>query len=80
MLMATLQVKHVPEQLHRRLREYARQHHRTLSEVVLAAVERELARAEFLNRLASRPTTDLGVSAATLLEQARQERDGHPDE
>ena len=44
------------------------------------AVERELARAEFLNQLASRPTTDLGVSAAALLEEARQERDGHPDE
>ena len=79
-LMATLQVKHVPDQLHQRLREYARQHHRTLSEVVLEALERELARAEFLNRLAARPPTDLGIPAATLLEEVREERGGNPDQ
>jgi plasmid stability protein len=73
--MATLQVKNVPEILHQRLRRYAQQHKCTLSDVVLRALERELARCEWHERLAQRSTTDLGVSAASLLEQERQQRE-----
>jgi plasmid stability protein len=73
--MATLQVKNVPETLHQRLRRYAQEHKCTLSDVVLSALERELARHEWHERLAQRPTTDLGVSAASLLEQERQQRE-----
>ena len=71
--MATLQVKNVPDALHQRLQRYAREHKCTLSDVVLRALERELARSEWHERLAQRPTTDLGVSAAALLEQERQQ-------
>ena len=39
------------------------------------AIERELARREWHERLAHRPTTDLGVSAASLLKQERQQRE-----
>lgn len=46
----------------------------TLSDVVLRAIERELARREWRERLAKRAVTDLGTSAASLLEQERQER------
>ena len=46
-----------------------------MSEVVLTAVERELARQEWHERLARRPATQLGVSAAQLLEQERRGRD-----
>jgi hypothetical protein len=42
---------------------------------VLIALERELARHEWHERLAHRPTTDLGVSAASLLAQERQQRE-----
>jgi plasmid stability protein len=73
--MANLQVKNVPNTLHQRLRRYAQEHKCTLSEVVLRALERELARREWHERLAQRPTTDLGVSAAVLLEQERQQRE-----
>ena len=73
--MATLQVKNVPETLHQRLRRYAREHQCTLSDIVLIALERELARHEWHERLAQRPMTDLGVSAASLLEQDRQQRE-----
>ena len=73
--MANLQVKNVPESLHRRLRLYARKHKCTLSDFVLAAIERELARSAFHERLRKRPATDLGVSAASLLEAERQRRD-----
>lgn len=73
--MATLQVKNVPDQLHRRLRDFTRRHNPTLSEVVLEALERELARAEFQERLANRPQTELEDPAASLLEEAREQRD-----
>ena len=74
--MANLQVKNVPASLHRRLRSHARKHRRTLSDFVLEAVRRELERSEWRERLEKRSATDLEVSAASLLEQERQLRDG----
>lgn len=73
--MANLQVKNVPEALHQRLRRHVRAHRRTLSDFVLEAIERELARSEWRQHLGRRPQTGLGVSAASLLEQERQQRD-----
>ena len=72
--MASLQVKNIPDKLRQRLHRYAREHKCTLGEVVLTAVERELARSEWSKRLARRPITELGVSAASLLEQEREQR------
>ena len=46
-----------------------------MSEVVLIAVERELARWEWRKRLAQLPKTDLGVEAAALLAEERSLRD-----
>ena len=46
-----------------------------MSEVVLVAVERELARWEWRKRLSQRPKTDLGMEAATLLAEERSLRD-----
>ena len=43
--------------------------------IVLRALERELARCEWHERLAQRPTTDLGVSAVSLLAEERQQRE-----
>jgi len=73
--MANLQVKNGPDTLHQRLRRYAQEHKCTLSDIVLIALERELARREWHERLAQRPTTNLGVSAASLLAQERQQRE-----
>ena len=73
--MAHLQVKNVPNSLHRRLRGFARETNRTLSAAVLAAVERELQAWEWRKRLAERPETELGVDAATLIAEARGFRD-----
>lgn len=70
-----LQVKNVPPDLHERLRRHARARRRSVSEVVLAAVEQELARHEWQERFARRSTTELKVSAAALLEQERHQRD-----
>lgn len=73
--MANLQVKNVPEELHDRLRRHARSRNCSMSAAVLEAIERELARWEWTQRLANRPKTDLGTDAATLLAEARRERD-----
>jgi plasmid stability protein len=72
--MANLQVKNLPEPLHARLRRYAQQHHRTISDVALAALEREMNRCEWYERLAQRPETHLGISASSLLEEERSQR------
>lgn len=73
--MANLQVKNVPESLHNRLRVYARKRNCTLSDFVLEAIKRELARGAFHERLEKRPKTDPGVSAASLLEEERRQRE-----
>ena len=70
-----LSCANMPDALHERLRRHAREHDRTMSAVVLTAVERELARWEWQERLAQRPTTDLGAEAATLLDEERSLRD-----
>jgi plasmid stability protein len=72
--MAHLQVKNLPDTLHQRLRHYAQKHHRTISDIALEALEREMARYEWNEKLSQRPSTDLGDSAAALLEQERQQR------
>ena len=77
--MRNLQVRNVPDPLHERLRRCASEHRRTMSEVVLAALEREVARQEWNARLATRPRTDPGVSAASLLEEERRLRDVEPE-
>jgi plasmid stability protein len=73
--MANLQVKNLPADLHQRLRRYARQHHRTISDIALEAIEREMARNEWHERFATRSAIDLGVSAASLVEEMREQRE-----
>ena len=74
--MANLTIKNMSDTLHERLRRYASENNCTMRAVVLAAIERELARWEWRQRLDLRPETDLGVEAATLLEEERTRRDG----
>ena len=74
--MSTLQIKNMSESLHRRLRRYVQKQHCTLSDFAREAIEKELARREFHERLARHPKTDLDVSAAALLEEERQQRNG----
>ena len=73
--MANLQVKNVPEEMHRRLRRCARRRGLTLRDVVLAAVDRELSHEEFIARLHRRKAVKLGRSAASFLTAAREERE-----
>ena len=73
--MANLQVKNVPESLHRKIRAYAKRRGRTVRDVVLDAVTREIERLEFRARLAKRAPVDLGRPAARALEEVRAERE-----
>jgi plasmid stability protein len=73
--MATLQVKNVPEALHRRIRAHARRRGRTLRDFLLDAVVREVEREEFRARLARRAPVELGRSAARSLDEVRAERE-----
>jgi hypothetical protein len=73
--MAHLQVKNVPEALHRKIQAYAKRRNRTVRDVVLDAVRREIDREEFRARLARRAPVDLGRPAARSLEEERQARE-----
>jgi hypothetical protein len=73
--MANIQVKNIPEKLHNRLRRYAREQDCTLGEIILEAIEREVARREWHKRFSGHPMTHLASSAAELLEQERRQRD-----
>lgn len=74
MPMANLQVKNVPEPLHRKIRAAARRRGRTVRDLVLEAVQREIAREDFRARLAKRRSVDLRQPAARTLEEVRDAR------
>ena len=73
--MANLQVKNVPEALHRKIRAYAKRRGRTLRDVVLEAVAREIEHEDFHARLAKREPVEIGRPAARTLEEVRAARD-----
>lgn len=77
--MATVQVKDVPEALLRRLRTLARRHGRTLRDLVLDAIRREVDRDQFAARLRSRRSVGLSQRAVDALDEARAERDDDLD-
>jgi hypothetical protein len=77
---ASLQVKNVPERIHRQIRAYAKRRSRTVSEVVLEAVMREIERDAFRTRLEKRAPADLGRPAARTLGEVSDERSRDLDE
>ncbi len=74
-----IQVRDVPDPLHRELTRRARQARLTLTAYVQRILEREIAHqpaAEVFQRIAAREPVDLGVSAADLLRVERAKRKG----
>lgn len=57
--MANIQVKKIPDSLHKRLRKEAKKKNRTMSEIVIEAIEREVERGELLMRVSKKSKTDL---------------------
>ncbi|MEZ4630220.1 MAG: hypothetical protein R2880_05855 [Deinococcales bacterium] len=77
--MANLQIKQVPEDIHSKLRYYAKEDESTLSAWVLAILRQEVERLEWEEHLAQRPLSYPSVSTVSLLEEAREERDRERD-
>lgn len=73
--MANLQVKNMPDELQKKLHRYARREGRTLRDLVLEILRREVSRREFRARLAKRTPVELGRSVAKALEESRVEGD-----
>lgn len=73
--MANLQVKNVPDDLYEKIRHEAERQGRTIRELVLDAVRREVAREEFRARLRTRRPVDLGQPVSVVLGEVRAERD-----
>jgi hypothetical protein len=74
-----IQVRNVPDRLHRELSRRARSEGRTLTAYVQAVLEREVARpsaAEVFARIASREPVDLKPSAAEIIREERGRRAG----
>jgi len=78
--MSMIQVRNVPEQLHRRLKERAAREGITLSDLALAVLARSLerpTRQELLERLAAQPLR--AYLGETPAEAVRAERDSCDD-
>jgi antitoxin FitA len=73
-----IQVRNVPERLHRELTRRARVRNQTLTDFIQELLEREVARPpsdEVFDRIESRDPVDLDISAADLIKSDRPERE-----
>lgn len=74
-----IQVRNVPDRLHREITRRARRQGRTVTAYVQEILEREVARPpldETLERIARRGPVDLGQPAAELIREERAAREG----
>jgi plasmid stability protein len=72
-----IQVRNVPDRLHRELMKRAKARSQTLTDYVQEILEREVARPEadeVFRRVRSRDPVELPVPAATLIRDERRER------
>jgi len=72
-----IQVRNVPDRLHRELMKRARLRGQTLTDYVQSLLEREVARPspeEVFERIAHRSSVALGMPAADLIRAERAER------
>ncbi len=74
MLMATLQVKHLPDELHVELRRRAARCGVTMSELVTRMLRRELSlptMADWLAEVSSTPVRDTDIDISALMDEVR---------
>jgi antitoxin FitA len=75
-----IQVRNVPERLHRELVRRAKARGQTLTAFIEDLLQREMARPpveEVIARIKSHRPVKMGVSGAELVRQAREERERH---
>jgi hypothetical protein len=73
-----IQVRNVPERLHRELTRRARARNQTLTDFIQEVLEREVARPpaeEVFDRIEGREPIELDISPAELIRADRAERD-----
>ncbi len=73
-----IQVRNVPDRLHRELVRRARARRMTLTDYIQEILEREIARPpaeEVFERIAQRPRVRLGRRAADLIREERMDRE-----
>ncbi len=73
-----IQVRNVPDQVHRELTRRANARGQSLTDYIQSLLERELARppaSEVLDRIEGRDPVSLGGGAADLIAEERRERD-----
>jgi hypothetical protein len=73
-----IQVRNVPDRLHRELSRRARARGQTLTDYIEELLEREVARppaVEVFDRIQARPPVKLGRSAAELIHEERTGRE-----
>jgi plasmid stability protein len=74
-----IQVRNVPDRLHRELARRAKARGQTLTDYIQAILEDEVARPaadEVFERIRARPKVGLGVPAAALVREERAGREG----
>lgn len=77
-----IQVRNVPERLHRELVRRAKARGQTLTDFIQRILEREVATPpaeEVFERVRKLPPVDLGRPAARIIRQERARRDAHVD-
>lgn len=75
-----IQVRNVSDTLHRELVRRARRRGLTLTRYIEEILEREVAQPPLepiLDRIAARPRVDLGITAAELIREEREQRGDH---
>ncbi len=78
MPMATLQIKHLPDDLHAELRRRAGQEGTTLSEMATRMLRRQLAlpsMSEWLATVRARPIRDVDIDVSAVLDEVRGDDD-----
>lgn len=73
-----IQVRNVPDRLHRALTRRAKKRGQTLTDYIQEILEREVARPspdEVFDRIESRTPVKLGISAAELIREERAARE-----
>lgn len=77
-----IQVRNVPDSLHRELVRRARARGQTLTDFIQEILEREVARPdpqEVFRRIRESEPVDLGISAAELVREGRMEREAQKE-
>lgn len=78
-----IQVRNVPDRLHRELKRRARLRGQSLTDYIEEILEREVAvppREEVFERIRRSEPVDLGVPAADLIREEREERERRWDD